>query len=359
MADELAVGDGGFEWDQLIDRHLIRQTVERGLSRNSLEAYGRDLNDFHQFCRSHRITPNQLDSRMVTAYLEDLSVREFAVSSQRRRLAALRGLLRDLLERGVLQQDPAQNLRLRPHERALPRTLGVKDVELLLQAIDISTLRGLRDRAMLELAYGCGVRVSELVGLRLNQIELAAKIVIIFGKGGKERLVPIGGAALRALTAYLAERHQSAETQLSPPIKGPRGLETAVRPNSAVFITRLGRPMTRQGFFKVLKGWASNDERLAWISPHTLRHCFATHLLEGGADLRAVQEMLGHSDISTTQLYTHLSRAHLRKVHRTYHPRNGTSSRSHSGSGAGLPAACAQLDDRAGERRSGIDKRGN
>ena len=325
MADEVAVGEGnnGFEWDRLIDQHLIRQTVERGLSRNSLEAYARDLSDFHQFCRIHLIAPNQLDTRVVTAYLENLAVREFAVASQRRRLAAVRGLLRNLLECGVLERDPARNLKLRPHPRSLPRTLGPKEIELLLNVIDISTVRGLRDRAMLEIAYGCGLRVSELVGLRLNQIDLTAKIVIVIGKGGKERLVPLGTAALRALTAYLAARHKAAHIQLSSDGRRRRRPDPALRPNSAAFITRLGRPMTRQGFFKALKGWASSNERLAWISPHTLRHCFATHLLEGGADLRAVQDMLGHSDISTTQLYTHLSRTHLRKVHRTYHPRSG------------------------------------
>jgi integrase/recombinase XerD len=324
MAQEVAVGEGngGFEWDRLIDQHLIGLTVERGLSRNSLDAYGRDLNDFQQFCRAHRIAPNDLDARAVTAYLEHLAVREFAVASQRRRLAAVRGLIRDLVEHGILARDPARDLKLRRHSRALPRTLSAKEMELLLDAIDIGQLRGLRDRAMLEIAYGCGLRVSELVALRLNQIDLAARVVIVLGKGGKERIVPMGAAALRALTAYLAARHKAAQTQASAGgRRRRRAAPSEVRLNSAAFITRLGRPMTRQGFFKALKGWASRDERLAWVSPHTLRHCFATHLLEGGADLRAVQEMLGHTDISTTQLYTHLSRTHLRKVHRTYHPR--------------------------------------
>ncbi len=313
--------NGGSEWDRLIDQHMVRQTVEHGLSRNSLDAYGRDLNDFQQFCRAHRIAPNDLDARVMTAYLENLAVREFAVASQRRRLAAVRGLLRDLLERSILERDPARNLKLRHYTRSLPRTVGAKEIELLLDTIDINELRGLRDRAMLEIAYGCGLRVSELVALRLNQIDLAAKVVMVFGKGGKERIVPIGEAALRALAEYLAARHRAAQQLSETGRRHARAGASEIRPNSAAFITRLGRPMTRQGFFKALKGWASNDERLAWISPHTLRHCFATHLLEGGADLRAVQEMLGHSDISTTQLYTHLSRSHLRKVHRTYHPR--------------------------------------
>src|SRR6185437_17094553 len=192
---------------------------------------------------------------------------------------------------------------------ALPRTLGQRDLEMLLDAIDTATLRGKRDRAMLELAYGCGLRVSELVGLRAGQVNVAERIVVVLGKGGKERIVPIGSAAVRALKNYLAAR----EAEL-------RRKTRAVR-SPILFISRLGRGMTRQGFFKALKGWTVAEPRLSWVSPHTLRHCFATHLLEGGADLRAVQEMLGHSDISTTQIYTHLSKIHLRKVHRTHHPR--------------------------------------
>jgi integrase/recombinase XerD len=231
-----------------------------------------------------------------------------------------------MIERKILDRDPASALKLRPHPRPLPRTLGRADTAALIEAIEISTLRGKRDRAMLELAYGCGLRVSELVGLKLNQVNLAARVVIVVGKGDKERIVPVGGAALRALKSYLIARQKAALEQASVTSQTSvnrrwRAGAHAMRPSAAIFITRLGRAMTRQGFFKALKGWAASDPRLAWISPHTLRHCFATHLLEGGADLRAVQEMLGHSDISTTQIYTHLSRGHLRKVHRTFHPR--------------------------------------
>jgi integrase/recombinase XerD len=169
---------------------------------------------------------------------------------------------------------------------------------------------------MLEMAYGCGLRVSELVGLKLHQVDVRAGIVVVFGKGGKERMVPLGGAAKRALMRYLTQRDRIDES----PDGAPR-LGMSAKPSPYVFLTRLHKPMTRQGFFKALKGWTALDPRLSWMSPHTLRHCFATHLLEGGADLRAVQEMLGHSDISTTQIYTHLSKSHLRKVHRTFHPR--------------------------------------
>ena len=310
-------------WDALIDRHLGRQTVERGLSRNSLEAYGSDLRDFQGFCVKAGIEPGTLDTLGLTAWLENLADRGFKVTSQRRHLAAVRGLIRGLVEDKILARDAAEPLGLRPHPRALPRTLSRKDIDHLIAVIEVDTMRGRRDRAMLEMAYACGLRVSELVNLKMYQVDTENGCVTVIGKGDKQRVVPIGGAALRALKAYLTARHQAALARVTT--KNRRTQSTvntnAAKPNASVFISRLGRAMTRQGFFKALKGWTAQDPRLAWISPHTLRHCFATHLLEGGADLRAVQEMLGHSDISTTQIYTHLTRTHLRKVHRTYHPR--------------------------------------
>ena len=293
-------------WDAAIDRHLDRLAVERGLSRNSLDAYGRDLADFARFCIEQGIAPDSLDASALITYLERLATRGLGPSSQRRYLASVRGLVHELVARGVLSRDPTVGIKLRPHPRPLPRTLSPKDIEMLLAAIDAGTARGARDRAMLELAYGSGLRVSELVGLGMHQLDLSAGMLAAFGKGGKERIVPVGRAARRALKLYLGE---------------PRAKLLKGRSSAAVFVGRGGRSMTRQGFFKTLKGWAASDPRLSWVSPHTLRHSFATHLLEGGADLRAVQEMLGHSDISTTQIYTHLSKSHLRKVHRNFHPR--------------------------------------
>ncbi|MGH7813998.1 MAG: tyrosine recombinase [Candidatus Binataceae bacterium] len=306
------------DWDGAIDRHLARQAVERGLSRHSMEAYARDLRDFQEWCRKERLAPGALDAAAMTSYLEALADRGLAVSSQRRQLATLRGLVRELVDEKILERDPAPAVKLRPHPRPLPRTLSRRDVENLLAAIDTSTPRGLRDRAMLELAYGCGLRVSELIAIQPHQVNFGAGVVVVLGKGGKERMVPIGGAAVKAMQEWVARRDEI----LNP--KDGEGRAKKKRParrSPALFVTRLGKAMTRQGFFKALKGWAATDPRLAWISPHTLRHSFATHLLEGGADLRAVQEMLGHSDISTTQIYTHLSKSHLRKVHRTFHPR--------------------------------------
>jgi len=302
-------------WDEVIDRHLARQAVERGLSRHSLDAYGHDLRDFQEFCRGRGGRPGELDAAMMTAYLAQLAERGFAVATQRRHLASLHGLARELVDRGIIGRDPAPSVKLRPHPRKLPRTLSLKDVEILLAAIDTKTLRGLRDRAMLEVLYASGLRVSELVGLQLTQVNLRAGTLTVFGKGSKERIVPLGRAARRALLDYLTRREKDSAAE------NKRRRARPARKSQAVFVSRLGRQMTRQGFFKALKGWAGCEPRLSWVSPHTLRHSFATHLLEGGADLRAVQEMLGHSDISTTQIYTHLSRSHLRKVHRTYHPR--------------------------------------
>ncbi|HVA78254.1 MAG TPA: tyrosine recombinase [Candidatus Binataceae bacterium] len=306
----------GTGWDELIDAHLSRQAAERGLARRSLEAYAADLRDFHDFCNRRGAAPENLDATLITAYLEDLGAR-YAVATQRRHLASIHGLAREMVDRKIIERDPAPSVKLRPHPRKLPRTLTRRDVAALIEAIDTSTLRGMRDRAMLELAYGCGLRVSELVNLQLAQVNLREGVIAAFGKGSKERLIPLGGAAARSLVAYLKGRDE----ELRQAAGGKRARTVAMRRGNAVFVTRLGRAMTRQGFFKALKQWAAGDARTAWISPHTLRHCFATHLLEGGADLRAVQEMLGHSDISTTQIYTHLTRSHLRKVHRTFHPR--------------------------------------
>ena len=298
-------------WHEFVNRFLDRQAVERGLSAHTIEAYALDLRDFVDFVEEEKLVPADFDARAMTTYLERLG--GMAISSQRRKLSSLRGLIREMVDQHVIAQDPAPAVKLRAHSRALPRTVGRKDLAMLIDAIDTSTVRGLRDRAMLEMGYGCGLRVSELVGLKLHQVNIKAGVVIVFGKGGKERMVPLGGAARRALLEYLAQRDRIDDSET--------GMRKLAKPSPYVFLTRLRKPMTRQGFFKALKGWASHDRRLAWMSPHTLRHCFATHLLEGGADLRAVQEMLGHSDISTTQIYTHLSKSHLRKVHRTFHPR--------------------------------------
>ncbi len=296
----------GLNWDTAVELHLARLAAERGLAPNSLDSYSRDLAGFSRFCIEREITPEGLDAPALLNYLEHLAERGLGASSQRRHLASVRGLVRDLLERKVLTQDPTVAVKLRPLSRPLPHTLGVGQIEALMDTIDTGTPRGLRDRAMLELAYGSGLRVSELVNLKLSALNLKAGLVVVFGKGNKERLVPFGAGARRALKQYLSDGRPELLKQ---------------RPSNVLFVARAGRPMTRQAFFKNLKARGVQVTGLDYVHPHALRHSFATHLLLGGADLRSVQEMLGHSDISTTQIYTHLTRTHLRKVHRTFHPR--------------------------------------
>ena len=237
-----------FGWDEAVDRHLARMAVERGLARNSLDAYGRDLADFARFCIGKRIRPESLSAAAVITYLERLAARGLGPSSQRRYLASVRGLIRGLVAHGLLSGDPTVAVKLRPHPRPLPGTLSPKDIEALLAAIDTRTPRGARDRAMLELAYGSGLRVSELVGLQLHQIDLTAGLLAAFGKGGKERIVPVGRAAKQALKTYLGE---------------PRAKLLKERTSAAVFVGRGGHSMTRQAFFKALKGWAQSDPRLS------------------------------------------------------------------------------------------------
>ena len=265
-------------WDALIDAHLVRLRVERGLSANSLEAYSRDLRSFHDFCRGHRIEPPQFDGGALTRYLESLADRGFAPTSQRRHLSAVRGLAREMLDRGVINRDPLLSGKLTNLSRKLPRTLSRRDIEMLLETIDTSTVRGLRDRAMLELAYSSGLRVSELVGVQLPHLNLRAGLVTVPGKGGKERMVPLGRSAAGAIAEYLKRREEELRRAATTARPRAASLKQARR-GKALFITRLGGPMTRQGFFKALKAWAATDRRLSWMSPHTLRHSFATHLL--------------------------------------------------------------------------------
>src|SRR5580704_955527 len=212
----------GAAWHELVNRFLDRQAVERGLSAHTIEAYALDLRDFVDFCEEEKLAPADFDARAMTSYLERLGA--MAISSQRRKLSSLRGLIREMVDQHVLAQEPAPAVKLRALSRALPRTLGRKDLAMLIDAIDTSTVRGLRDRAMLEMAYGCGLRVSELVGLKLHQVDVRAGIVVVFGKGGKERMVPLGGAAKRALMRYLTQRDridgtQNSERKIAPPLK--------------------------------------------------------------------------------------------------------------------------------------------
>lgn len=288
----------------LVKRFLNFLAVERGLAGNTLQAYQRDLTRYVHHVKGKQ--PDDISQRDVTDYLSRLASEGMAPPSVARNLAAVRGLHKYLITDGLAESDPTVNIETPRGWKRLPKTLNAVEVEALLKGPDTTTALGLRDKAMLELIYATGLRVSELVGLRLADINLERGFLVVIGKGSKERVVPMGEAAMAALQHYMDG--------------GRRALLKGTSSDS-LFISSRRRQITRQMFWERIKLYARQAGIRDDISPHTLRHSFATHLLDNGADLRAVQAMLGHSDISTTQIYTHVSRERLRKIHEKYHPR--------------------------------------
>jgi integrase/recombinase XerD len=293
--------------DEAVDVYLDHLKVERGLSRNTIEAYGRDLAKFRAFAHEKSLHhAGEVETRHLLQYLVALASGKLAVRSQARALVALRGLWKHLRAERHVERDPTADLELPRVGRPLPEVLTPAEVDELLAQPDGRNPRGLRDAAMLETLYATGLRVSELVALKLAEVNLAEGYLSTVGKGRKQRLVPMGEQAVARVKSYLEGARPGFD----------RGKNAA-----ALFLTHRGRPMTRQGFWKLLRGYALSAGIVKPISPHKLRHSFATHLLERGADLRAVQAMLGHADIGTTQIYTHLSNARLRQVYKLHHPR--------------------------------------
>lgn len=290
-----------------IDSFLNMLAVEKGLARNTLEAYSRDLNRLASYLQAKGVEtwPEGHGSHLRT-YFASLREAGLSVRSITRNLVSLRQFYGFLEKERVIQENPVPRLLLPVESRRLPTTLTHDDVERLLNQPDPVTPLGLRDRAMLEFLYATGLRVSELVSLHTGQINLEGDYLTVRGKGGKVRVLPFGRWAEEKLRIYLREVR-------------PRLLQG--RTSTVLFLTRSGKALTRQGFWKLIRRYALAAGIERKVTPHTLRHSFATHLLEGGADLRAVQSMLGHSDISTTQIYTHINRAHLKQVHRRFHPR--------------------------------------
>ncbi len=280
-------------------------SIEKGLSANTRAAYGRDLAKLLLFFDKEKVSWKKATEEDLVGLVRAQSRSGLSARSLARLISAVRSFYKYLLLDGVVGTDPAERLSSPSVWLSLPKFLTVKEVESLLAAPDAGEPRGARDRAMLEVLYGAGLRVSELVSLKPGDVNLEEGFLICRGKGGKERIVPLGGSACAAVRAYL---------------DGARPL-FAKRGAGQLFLTRRGGAFTRQGFWKLLKGRAREAGLAAKISPHVLRHSFATHLLERGADLRSVQLMLGHSQITTTQIYTHVSRDRLRQVYDKYHPR--------------------------------------
>jgi len=282
-------------------------SLEQGTSPLTIEAYQRDLERFVEYATlKSALSPLDVTAKLLREFIYHLKDIGLAPSSIRRNISAIRTYFRFLLAEGVVARDPSERIETPKRWRTLPDVLTIEEVSQLLAAPTIDDPLVFRDRAMLELAYGAGLRVSEWISIGVRDVLFEDKLVRVFGKGSKERLVPIGRSAIGAVATYLGELRPTLERG------GGKGV---------LFLNSRGTPMTRMGAWKILRRHVERAKILKHVSPHTLRHSFATHLLEGGADLRAVQEMLGHADISTTQIYTHVDREYLRQVHRQFHPR--------------------------------------
>lgn len=294
--------------DELTQKYLDFLIIEKGLSDNSIESYSTDLVQYITFLEKNSINNlDEVDSAVILAWLINLTKKGLSAKSRARHLITVRGLYKFLINEKDVSHNPVKNVDIPKIGLALPKIMSIKEVENLLDAPDISKPRELRNCAMMELMYGAGLRVSELILMHLQDINLDANYIRVMGKGSKERVIPIGSKARTINQKWIKEGRSSLLKKISSPY---------------LFTARAGKPMTRQSFWKIIKKYAFLANLAKNITPHTLRHSFATHLLEGGADLRSVQTMLGHSDISTTQIYTHISREYLMKMHEKYHPRN-------------------------------------
>ena len=282
-------------------------TFERGLSEQTVVSYGRDLRGWFSFVEETGATsPGEVDIGTLRKWTYSLKEKGMAPRSIRRAQSAVRTYFRFLSMEGAVEADPTDRLESPQVDKSLPDVLSQLEMEQVLESPDSAHRLYWRDRAILEFLYATGVRVSELIGLRITSVDLEEGFAKVFGKGSKERLVPVGGPALRTLKRYLRD--------LRPELDQGSG-------EGRVFLNARGSPIRRKSVWAIVKSAAIRAGMDKAISPHTIRHTFATHLVEGGADLAAVQELLGHADISTTQIYTHLDRAYLREVHQKYHPR--------------------------------------
>ncbi len=293
--------------DAHLDLYWDHLSVERGLSRNTLQAYGRDLGEMSHYLKGLGVSGwGEVRREHLVGYLEKLSP-HLSARSKARRLAAARSFFAYLEKQAIIPHNPASGVRFPKFRTGLPKVLSTAEVDALLERPDTQQPLGQRDKAMFELLYATGLRVSELIELRLHQVETAAGYLTVLGKGDKERMVPMGELAADALRKYLGEGR-------------PRLLKGEPR-TQELFVNRRGRRLSRQGVWKIIKAYAVAAGIRQNMTPHMLRHSFATHLLENGVDLRSLQAMLGHADISTTQIYTHVAQVRLKEIHRRHHPR--------------------------------------
>lgn len=292
---------------ELLDKYLNHLLIERGIAQNTLEAYGRDLSRFMLIVQEQGVRDlRQVVPSVVIEYLVRVKNEGLSANSMNRSLAALRSFYKFLLREKLIDETPLANIDLAKVWMRLPDTISKEEMNLILAQPGGETAVARRDSAMLELLYATGIRVSELTGLMMNSINWQVGFLVVMGKGSKERIVPVGKKAYDCTKLYI----EQARPQLM------RNRSTDV-----LFLNRFGNKFTRQGVWKIIAGYAKKSGLLKKVHPHTFRHSFASHLLEGGADLRTVQVMLGHADISTTQIYTHITRDRLKEIHKKFHPR--------------------------------------
>jgi integrase/recombinase XerD len=296
------------ELNQFVQEYLAYLKLEKNLSEQSVASYYSDLKKFLIFIEEEKYSDlNTITAKLISKYFEIMRDLGLSSSTSARYLSSVKGFFKYLNSQDYIEKDPAEILSARITERKLPTVLSFAEIDKLLQTPNVEEKLGLRDKAILELFYSCGLRVSELINLKISDLYFNDEVIRVLGKGSKQRIVPIGSSAVYWVTEYLQKVRFS--------------LEKKMKSENIIFLNVRGTKLSRMGIWKIVNKYAQEAEISREFHPHTFRHSFATHLLEGGADLRAVQEMLGHADISTTQIYTHIDRDFIKQMHRDFHPR--------------------------------------
>lgn len=294
--------------ESFLKEYLTILRFEKNLSDNTINSYKNDISDFISYIRDHRVKDlNDVSAKLISEYFDEQRKLGKDSSSSARYMSSIKGFFNYLEDNNYIKKNPTEKLVPVKKSRKLPPVLSFADIEKILNVPKTDNIIGLRDKAILELFYSSGLRVSELINLKLNDLLLGDEIIRVFGKGSKERLVPVGSSAIKWVNEYL--------------LKARPSLEKKSKSMNFIFLNKRGTKLSRMWIWKIFNLYSKEAGIKIEIHPHTFRHSFATHLLEGGADLRAVQEMLGHADISTTQIYTHINRDYIKQVHRDHHPR--------------------------------------
>lgn len=295
-------------FEKIFNKFLSYLKLEKNLSDNTIFSYKLDVERYLEFLTSRKISDiKKIDKTIINSYINLLYDLGLQAGSINRNFSSLKAFHKYLIKENISEKNPLENIFRPKIKRKLPEVLDITDIEKILSQPDMTTFTGIRDRAMMELLYACGLRISELLNIKKDDINFKEEFLLVFGKGNKERFIPVGDAALNYVNKYLISARSHFVKELVS--------------KNYLFLNVRGTRMSRMGFWKILHNYVNNSGIKKRVTPHTFRHSFATHLLEGGADLRSVQEMLGHADISTTEIYTHLNLDYLRDIHKTYHPR--------------------------------------